>query len=330
MCFYIFVSTTHTHIIQKVLKFYLYVLTFTFIRMQIVEKDFKVGYVSGFQYAVKSVSYFFHVSFLETCKSYGLCPTGLTIRKKLFIEFEISDLKVFWNETIKETEENLLEALCIGICKSLFTIEEKFWTELRYLEKQQESEDLEDWLVKLVVHLEREIELIIRRKRKKLKNLCTNETYKQLVDERFLEHSNKITFFTDLKNFCDSFSPDILNLVNLLTLAPTSVGVSNTSNISTNSDILSHESPNLSSSNKISESSNQLFSEREVQLNSATIRNNRYYGKFVNANVINVINLSNQHLSRDEISLLSKRLKFVLTPKHINKAKIKKGSRSLW
>ena len=57
-----------------------------------------------------------------------------------------------------------------------------------------ESEDLKDWLVKLVVHLEREIERIIRRKRNKLKKLCTNETFKQLVDERFLEHSNLFTF----------------------------------------------------------------------------------------------------------------------------------------
>ena len=52
--------------------------------------------------------------------------------------------------------------------------------------------------------------------------------------------------------------------------------------------------------------------EREVQLNSATMRNNRYEGKFVN-----VINLSSRHLSEDEISLLSKGLKFVPTPKHM-------------
>ena len=54
--------------------------------------------------------------------------------------------------------------------------------------------------------------------------------------------------------------------------------------------------------------------EREVQLNSATMRNNRYEGKFVSANVIN---LSSRHLSEDEISLLSKGLKFVPTPKHM-------------
>ena len=56
--------------------------------MEIIDKDFKVAYVSGFQYAVKSVSYFFHVSFLETCESYGLCPAGLHIQKKPFIEFD--------------------------------------------------------------------------------------------------------------------------------------------------------------------------------------------------------------------------------------------------
>ena len=115
---------------MKGLKFHLYVLNFTFIRMEIVYKDLKVGYVSGcqyaFQYAVKNVSYFFHVSFLETCKSYRLCLAGLNIWKKLFIEFGTSDLKVFWNETIKKIEETLLEALCIEICERLFTIEETF------------------------------------------------------------------------------------------------------------------------------------------------------------------------------------------------------------
>ena len=56
--------------------------------MEIIDKDFKVAYVSGFQYAIKSVSDFFHVSFMETCVSYGLRPAGLNIRKKPFIEFD--------------------------------------------------------------------------------------------------------------------------------------------------------------------------------------------------------------------------------------------------
>ena len=106
-----------------------------FIRMRISDKDFKVGYVSGFKYAVKSVLYFFHLSFLETCNSYGLWPAGLNIRKEPFIEFETSNLKVFQKQTIKKAEENLLEALYIGIFERLFTVKEKFCAELRYLEK---------------------------------------------------------------------------------------------------------------------------------------------------------------------------------------------------
>lgn len=45
----------------------------------------------------------------------GLCPVGLNIRKKPFILLQTGDLKVFWSEIIKKTQENLLEALCIQI-----------------------------------------------------------------------------------------------------------------------------------------------------------------------------------------------------------------------
>ena len=71
--------------------------------MEIVDEDFKNGFVATFQYAVKVMPYYLHaiylftyyLSFLETCKSYGLCPAGLNIRKKPFIEFETDDLIVF-------------------------------------------------------------------------------------------------------------------------------------------------------------------------------------------------------------------------------------------
>ena len=41
-------------------------------------------------------------------------------REKPLIEFETSDLKVFWNEAIKKTEKNLLESLCIWISKIVY------------------------------------------------------------------------------------------------------------------------------------------------------------------------------------------------------------------
>ena len=65
----IYVFALHTHFIKKV---FFCVSTFTFIKKEIVDEDFTFGYVCKFHYAVKSNAYFFHVSFLETCKSYGL------------------------------------------------------------------------------------------------------------------------------------------------------------------------------------------------------------------------------------------------------------------
>ena len=129
--------------------------------------------MSGFYDAVKVVSYYFHVSFLETCKSYGLCPTGLSIRKKPFIEFESNKLKVFWKETLENTEKDLLEALCIGICERMFSIEKKFWYELYQLEKNTDNKNFKEWLVKLLTHLERKMKNIIKIKRKKWQKLSS-------------------------------------------------------------------------------------------------------------------------------------------------------------
>ena len=163
-----------------------------------------------------------------------------------------------------------------------------------------------------------------KNEKKNLKILCTDETSKQLVGERFLERSSLFTFFTDIKNFCDDF-PDILNLANLLTLVPFFrwfALISETYLIfQTNSKVLSNDRPNLSHSDKLNESSNERVLERRVQFNSGTIFNGRYDWKLVKANIIN---LSSCHLSKDDVLLFSKGLKSVSTAKHINKAKIKK------
>ena len=55
-------------------------------------------------------------------------------------------------------------------------------------------------------------------------------------------------------------------------------------------------------------------------INSATLANERYKGKFVSPNVVN---FSRLNLNSNEISLLSKGLKFVPAPWGINKGKSK-------
>ena len=59
---------------------------------------------------------------------------------------------------------------------------------------------------------------------------------------------------------------------------------------------------------------------QETDDNKAKLEDNRMEGRFVSKNVIN---LSQRQLTKSEISLLSKGLKFVFTPNRIDKAKLK-------
>ena len=242
------------------------------------------------------MSYYLHVSFSGTCKSYGLCPTGLNIRKKPFIEFESDDLIIFWKETLLSAENNLLEALCVGICERMITLEKTFWDELQELHKNNTEEDMRNWLINLHVHLEKLLKKISKKKMKKLHKLSGNPVIKDNVSTRFQEHLDLFTFFNDFSIHCDSFSPDMVNAANLATLEPYFREVSCISNFSgvSQQDCLGH------------------FSNHGLnKTNSATIVNERYEGKFVSPNVVN---LSCRNLTG---------LKFVPTPRGINKALIK-------
>ena len=61
--------------------------------------------------------------------------------------------------------------------------------------------------------------------------------------------------------------------------------------------------------------------------NFGTLVNGRHTGTFVSPNVVS---LSRHNLTNNEISLLSKGLKFAPTPRGINRAPIKERTRSLW
>ena len=127
----------------------------------------------------------------------------------------------------------------------------------------------------------------------------------QLHCNRWSDIADCITVFR--RFFSQTFSPDITNIANLVTLGNSFDDPKNISNVSENFDKVTleeiHNHPSL-----------------EKPSNAATLLDGRYEGKFVRPNVIN---LSKRHLSKDEISLLSKGLKFIATPKHINKARIK-------
>ena len=116
--------------------------------MEIADTNFKNGFISTFQYAVKSVSYFYHVAVLESCKSFNLCPAGLCIKKDPFIKFESDDLNAMWKNVITNTQEQLLDMLCNGISNKLT---ESFWKEIDNLEKEEKFGAYKNWLVKMVI-----------------------------------------------------------------------------------------------------------------------------------------------------------------------------------
>ena len=51
---------------------------------------------------------------------------------------------------IFSSKNNLLDALCMGICERMFTLEKKFWDELQELHKNNTLEDMRNWLIKLM------------------------------------------------------------------------------------------------------------------------------------------------------------------------------------
>ena len=120
----------------------------------------------------------------------------MSIRKKPFIEFESDELKVFWKETRVNTEKDLQEALCVGICERMFSTEKQFWDEVYQFEKNNDDDNFKEWLVKLLIHLERKMKKITKVKRKKLQKLSGEGDIKELVSDRFTEHLGLFTFLT--------------------------------------------------------------------------------------------------------------------------------------
>ena len=185
----------------------------------------------------------------------------------------------------------------------MFTVKKKFWNELQELHKNNTRRYEE--LVDQVTFLSGKVVEKDKKKMKKLLKLSGNSVIKDNVSMRFQEHLDLFNFFNDFSVHCDSFSPDIVNATNLATLEPYSHDDSCISNLS-----------GVSRQGSLGHSSNHSLN----KTNSATIVNERYKGKFVSPNVVN---LPSGNLTSNEISLLSKGLKLVPTPRGISKAFIK-------
>ena len=139
--------------------------------------------------------------------------------------------------------------------------------------------------------------------------------------ERFESYHDFFSFKYNFDSFCKSFVPDFDNIHYLLALNDTS----NKSTIICDSGKSLGNDLNLA--NEISGKSDNEFLEKSdlqenlsKESNEATILNGRLRGKLVSNNVVN---LPKRKLSKSEISLLCKDLKFISTSNTIDKSKLK-------
>ena len=187
--------------------------------MEIHDADIAAGINSCFSYATKCSWYFYHIAFLETCKMFDVLPGGLKITNVPFISFVTDDIKVFWNNTTTSTEKDLLETLILGIEDKRIWLEKKFWDELRDILEDSGADDLIDWFLKVLNHLDKQKKLDSKRKRKKLTKLFRDNPGSVLnAVEYFNDFLTTYDFKQELSNFITSFISDFENIYVLSTL----------------------------------------------------------------------------------------------------------------
>ena len=255
--------------------------------------------------AEKIYKSFYHIIFLETCKSFNLVPKGLRIKKQPCIGNRSNSFTSIWENELNRTEENLRDILLYENVKILFSHERRFWKDI------ENTEISERWLLKLRRYLVRMEENLLKKKCKKVKTFSVFLSINKTYVNRIYEHLPHFDFKYKLEAFCNSYVSDFENLFTILNLCDEST--------------LEKEVPLKDP--EINNSSDETEKEEDISFeyvhdvsNRASLKEGRLQGNFVSQNVIN---LSKKDLTKSEVSLLSKGLKFVPTPSNVDISKIR-------
>ena len=226
---------------------------------------------------------FYHVIFLEVCKSYQIVPDGLYVEKEPCIGNSSKKVLDTWKNQLKVTRSNLRDVLLKEYVEKYFELEAKFKSIFSKYFVQ------EDWLLKVRNHLERLEKKLHQKKLKKLDKFCKNDNFYFECLERFESHHEFFSFKYNFVSFCKPFVPDFDNLLYLLTLNDTG----NESTLICYSCKTSGSDLNLP--NEIyGKNDNEFLEKSDIHKhlnedgNEATILNGRLKGKFVSKNVINL------------------------------------------
>ena len=201
-----------------------------------------------------------------------------------------------------------METLIVGIFRKLTDFEIDFWEQMCKIVEGSTEEVFCEWAVKLLLYLEKHEKKCIKKKNRKLRILLKDCDVEGAII-RMREHEGYLEFKNDIYKFVDEINSDIPNVVNLNLIGSSFMSTINYS-FSTDNSTLDNNS-NLTP---------ETPSTSEYHSGPCKTANNRYIGKFVSDNVVN---LSNRNLSPSEISLLSKGLKFAPTPTGIDRAVLK-------
>ena len=125
---------------------------------------------------------FYHIVFLEICKSVQSMPKGLEVKKKYCMGGTSKDFEKKWDGNLKDIESNCRGLLLEEHYKKLFYLMNYFWEAIVDVDV-----DI-IWLVKVRNHLVKIEKEHSKIKQKKLANLSRNSHLKRMVLERFEEH----------------------------------------------------------------------------------------------------------------------------------------------
>ena len=133
-------------------------------------------YVKGcFKKAELIYKRFYHIVFLEICKSFNLMPKGLEAKKRYCVGGTSENFEQKWDANLREMEIKCRDLLLEEHCEKLFCLMDSFWEEIAGA-----NVDL-NWLVKVRSHLDKTEKEQEKVKWKKLSSLSRNSSLKKMV-----------------------------------------------------------------------------------------------------------------------------------------------------
>ena len=173
---------------------------------------YELYYKICFKNSERILETFFHILFLEICKSFELLLNGLSTNKRWYFGKPSEELEKEWKNGIGELKGRCLDLLLQEHCKKLFNLTDIFWCDIKYIDLDVNQ------LLKVKTHLDKLEKIQSKTKLKKLRNISTNSLLKKMVLERFGEHLPFFNLKYDFNAFCYSKFPDFENLYTLLTI----------------------------------------------------------------------------------------------------------------